>query len=674
MQFVYPAFLWALTAISIPIVIHLFHFRRYKKIVFSDIRFLKQLQEQNKSKQKIKDWVILACRVLAIALLVFAFTQPFIPIGENSGRGGQKNISIFIDNSNSMNAEGSEGSLLEMAKSKARSVINAYGNTDKFQVLTNELGGNEQRYLNKTDALARVDLIGPSKASANATNINGKQISGFSMQNGRFNEAYVISDFQSGQFNLNQLEADTVTHYSFLPVANDAAQNISVDSVFISTPFIKLNEPVKLQIKLSNHGNEAIEGTVVSVRLNNIQKALLNVNLGANETVMAEASITITDEGWQKGEISITDYPVTYDDKLYFSLKTSVQNTILCLSNAPNRFIDAVYGDDANYKLTLNSFGNINYQNFNAYNLIILNEPTEISSGLQTELDKYQDQGGQVLLIPPAANASALNLFTNAHQLPTYQALQAQALKVSQVSENSVLFKNVFKRLNQNADLPVVNQYYVLQKQSSTKGRALISLNNGEALLWQTNAKKGNVYLLGAPLNTSFTNLPQHSLFVPMMLNMAMGATKENRLYYTVNANAYIVLPAELSVKSKLIGIKNKDQELVTEIIQRNGQKLVHAEAIKTAGWFDVKEKSTNTLLSVASFNDNRNESVMRFLNEDEIKQQTAQLKHAKINTNNSQVLGAQISEALSGRSLWRWFILAALIFLVIEIILLRIK
>jgi hypothetical protein len=200
MQFVYPGFLWALAAISIPIIIHFFHFRRYKKIVFSDIRFLQQLQEQNKSKQKLKDLLVLLCRILAVSAMVLAFAQPFIPLGQNSKTGGSNVVSVFVDNSFSMNAQGSEGQLFEMAKNKARAIVNAYDNHDKFQVLTNNLSGNEQRVLSKTEALARIDNIEPTTASAFLNDIYAKQSAAFLTEGTGFYHAYVISDFQTSQF------------------------------------------------------------------------------------------------------------------------------------------------------------------------------------------------------------------------------------------------------------------------------------------------------------------------------------------------------------------------------------------------------------------------------------------------------------------------------------------
>ncbi len=79
MQFVYPTFLFALLAVAI----HLFHFRRYRKVYFSDVSFLQQLSDESKKQSRNKHLLVLAARVLAIVFLVFAFSRPFIPSGES---------------------------------------------------------------------------------------------------------------------------------------------------------------------------------------------------------------------------------------------------------------------------------------------------------------------------------------------------------------------------------------------------------------------------------------------------------------------------------------------------------------------------------------------------------------------------------------------------------------
>src|ERR1035438_3666616 len=95
MQFLHSNFLFALSALAIPIIIHLFNFRRYKTVYFSNVTFLKELKEETASQSKLKHLLVLACRLLALAFLVFAFAQPYIPNKKNQLSSGRKFVSIY---------------------------------------------------------------------------------------------------------------------------------------------------------------------------------------------------------------------------------------------------------------------------------------------------------------------------------------------------------------------------------------------------------------------------------------------------------------------------------------------------------------------------------------------------------------------------------------------------
>ncbi|MBO4740720.1 MAG: BatA domain-containing protein, partial [Bacteroidales bacterium] len=75
MQFLNPLFFIGFLAVAIPIAVHLFNFRRYKKVYFSDISKLEELTGQTKRRSQIKQLLILAARVLAIVFLVLAFAR-----------------------------------------------------------------------------------------------------------------------------------------------------------------------------------------------------------------------------------------------------------------------------------------------------------------------------------------------------------------------------------------------------------------------------------------------------------------------------------------------------------------------------------------------------------------------------------------------------------------------
>ena len=226
MQFVYPSFLFALSAIAIPIIIHLFNFRRYKKIIFSDIRFLKQVQEETKSKRKIKELLILISRILAIAFLVVAFAQPFLPLKETKQLAAQKAISIYIDNSFSMGNEGKNGILLETAKNKVQAIINGYGNDVTFQILTSDFEAKQQRLLSKNDALQSIDQIKLSSSSKLLSSVIKRQKQAFENQSQKNQISYIVSDFQKNFTDIEQVKNDSTLSLNFVPVQANIDHNI----------------------------------------------------------------------------------------------------------------------------------------------------------------------------------------------------------------------------------------------------------------------------------------------------------------------------------------------------------------------------------------------------------------------------------------------------------------
>ena len=115
MQFANPGILWFFAALIIPVIIHLFYFRRYKKVYFSDTRFLHEAKEVQKNASRLKHLLVLLSRLLAMSALILAFAQPFIS-ADTKTADQASHISFFIDNSFSMEAGGTQQSLLEEAK------------------------------------------------------------------------------------------------------------------------------------------------------------------------------------------------------------------------------------------------------------------------------------------------------------------------------------------------------------------------------------------------------------------------------------------------------------------------------------------------------------------------------------------------------------------------------
>src|SRR6195952_2084741 len=175
MHFLYPAFLFALLSLVIPVIIHLFNFRRYQKVYFSNVQFLKEIQEQQASRRNLKERLILASRLLAIFFLVLAFARPYIP-GKNAANAGKlQTVSIFVDNSYSMQTINREGTLLDEAKRRAKEIASAYSINDSFQLLTQDFEGKHQRLLSRDEFNDAVDAVKISPQSRSLQQIITRQ-------------------------------------------------------------------------------------------------------------------------------------------------------------------------------------------------------------------------------------------------------------------------------------------------------------------------------------------------------------------------------------------------------------------------------------------------------------------------------------------------------------------
>ena len=159
MKFVYPEFLWAFGVLLIPIIIHLFNFRKYKTLYFSSLHFIKAVDQQTRSTQKLKHLLLLIARLLAFTFIVFAFAQPYIPVSTNNSKGGKPLLAIYIDNSFSMSTKGTEGELLSEAREMARKMISKSSLDTRFMLVSNNLSGLEQHLVTKIEALERLDKI-----------------------------------------------------------------------------------------------------------------------------------------------------------------------------------------------------------------------------------------------------------------------------------------------------------------------------------------------------------------------------------------------------------------------------------------------------------------------------------------------------------------------------------
>jgi len=678
MAFLNPYFLFGLFAVAVPVIIHLFNFRKYKKVYFTNVRFLKEVKQETKKKSQLRHLIILALRILAIIALVFAFAQPYIPLSKNAVNPKAVNyISIYIDNSFSMQAEGGRGTLLEEAKVKAAEIAAAYRGADHFQLLTNDFEARHRQFVNREELTAQLREVELSPVSRSLPDVIRRQSESFSEGAGSSHMAYLISDFQKTTSFLPQLEPDTANTYYLIPVKSNKSDNLSIDSCWFESPVHLSGQTVKLYVSVRNNSDVMAEKVPLKLSINNIQKAVTSLNIAPNSSAGTIITYLDKEPGIHHGTIEITDSPVTFDDKFYFSydIKTSVP--VVCINGTQsNIFLNSLLAGDSAFMFQNVSVNQVDYNSLASCNLIIMNEISEVSSGLTEELQKFVGNGGHLFVIPPAKmNLENYKKFLSSMGANYYTALNKVPQKIADINLNNPVYADVFESVPQNIDLPKVTSYYSVSRISQSAQDFLMKLQNGEPFLSIQECGNGKVFLLSVPLNTEFSNFPKHALFVPTLYKIAMMSRMQPRLYYVIGRDNIVEVPVAVKgEKDMVLKLRNTagNDEIVPQLQNYYGRiSLLLNDQVKDNGNYLLTNSDPITGIA---FNYDKAESDMKCFTQDEINSfiDKNNLKNTTLLEGKAKSLSTVVAELNQGKKLWKTFVLLALLFLASEVVLLR--
>ncbi|MGV6860202.1 MAG: vWA domain-containing protein, partial [Putridiphycobacter sp.] len=419
MSFVYPNFLWALLLLIIPIIIHLFNFRKYKTVFFSKVSFLNEIVEDSKSGNRLKELLILLSRLLAIAALVIAFAQPFIPI---EGQENTENISsIYIDNSFSMQAQGKDGDLLNEAKNKAIELVKSFDENEKINLLTSELLAKDQRFYSKSEIIERIKEIDFSPINSTLNTVLNLQTDLLSQNANKSNKRlFIFSDFQSSTNQLTDFSKAEVPTFYYQPKA-ELKGNIYIDSVWFESPVQRLNTPIEIFFRVVNLSEEPVSDLNVTLALNEQEKGWKKINIQPNAFVDESISFTNTSAGLKKGRLHIETNQLFFDDDFFFTYNINEKVNILLVNGGQvNHNIEQLYALSDFYNANAVNINQVKQEDFRDKQLIILQNVNEIPSGVKNLLQEALKNGSSIALMPGAnANKQNWNSFLSQLNLPT---------------------------------------------------------------------------------------------------------------------------------------------------------------------------------------------------------------------------------------------------------------
>lgn len=656
-----PLLLWGLLALAIPVIIHLFNFRKVKRIQFSNIALLKRVKEETSSKRKPVELLILASRLLFIAFLIFAFAQPLFKDKSNALELSDQAL-IYLDNSMSMDMPvNNQQSAFDVAFSLATGVVGAYPESAKFKFLENGYGNSlNTSYTASTmrDRFTEMQLSGIGRSPAEIqSRIAASAFKG---------DVYLISDFQkSEEIDLDPIVNDTTRNYYLLPVESEISSNLYFDTAYLANSFLSGAMKNELKVVVRNEGTEDFENVNLRLFYNDQLASTAQIDVSANGLREYTFEIDPKANGLDNVKLSLDDSKVLFDNDFNLTLNNIEKVSVHEVAGAKSSpYVRQLFGENELFNYKTFDINNLDNSQLVLGDIIILNQLTTFSNQLIASLNKVLEMNGTVLIIPSSEGTVqmysqlALNVRNDSEE----------KLALAQPNFQNPFFDGIFEEKNEAIAMPEASINFRLMNSEL----AVLSFKNGREFLSKVDATSGNVYFFSTDFSDNATSFPSHSLFVPIMYKLALGSKVNlSRLYYLTDEQT-IIYPLDVSLSSNDILTLENDNKKITPDQRISGKSLVMEVPKDELSAGNYQLKMGDQVLGTLAFNQSESESSVQRYSADEL-QKLADAPHIYfINASEAIDVDRELTSGIKGIELWKYALMLSLLFLFAEIILIR--
>ena len=647
MQFKHPEILYALFLLLIPIIIHLFQLRRFEKVNFTNVQFLKKVELKTRKSSKLKKLLVLLSRLSLFATLIIAFSQPYY---SELSKNQERHIHVYLDNSLSMQAKGDQGELFRRAIQDIIDVtdtspnISLYTNNNKWASLTSQDLKNTLLSLNYHPIQKPINSI---LLDIQNSIRNQKKIA---------NDIFLISDFQHMNKVENLIALDSFATYNFTQLIPNKRTNISIDSMYITS---RNSENILLKVIAKNY-NAKKRDIPISLYDENVLLGKSTINIAENESKEIEFKIPFKTN--INGRITTVDEYLSFDNDFYFTINQTDKINVLVIGEETT-FLEKVYTiDEFNY--TSNTLNQLDYNSLLEQNLIILNEIELIPSALIDILSEAARKGSNIVIIPSVTvDENSYGRLFSSLNIGTLGAKSDIEVQITDINFSHPFYENVFEKSIENFQYPKIESHYSTSLRNKS---TLVGLENRAPFVAQIKKPNSTFYWFAGALNSTNSNFKNSPLIVPVFYNFGKYSYKISQPAYTIGNGNEIEIKATLQKDDILEIITNETSFIPIQQVGNSSVKMIMNDTPLKDGIYSVMNKEE--VIQNIAFNYDRRESD---LNYGDIKNNLA--KFTNVNYYNSVRDAFNISnKAYDTSNLWQLFLGASLLFLFLEILLIK--
>ena len=648
---------WALTALAIPIAVHLFHFRRHQQVYFSNTALLKTIRQENARTRRLKHLVALLLRCLFIVALVLAFAFPYRTDSAAEIDTEDGVVGVYIDNSMSMKAQSQKTTLLEDARESARKLVAKLPPATRYLLLTNSFELQNEYPMNQEEMLRQLDRMALDGPPVKLNEVMDR----FGMLQKRHGFAkaalFAYSDFQQHMLDLSGVQPDSSLQIMVVPMRAEVEANLSVDTVWLDSPVMQVGLANELHVRITNHGAKEVKGQPVNLTMNGRVSASATVDLEASSSSELAMQFLLQESGPIRCAVSLVDYPITFDNDYRFVVEPRSTIKVVELTRQTVRTpVAMVFDGDPQYEYQRMDPSRMDLGVLSHAQLVVVDACSDLNETLRQAL---RDD---------AAGGTSVAFFHD-----DGRAVDTNTVSVEDLMVRHAFFSDLILEMPQHADLPKVKRHVRLTPGAGAM--VLARLSNGDPFLVEQTVGRGRVYEVSTILDPAWSNLSDNALFVPMLLKMALLGGGVGKLAYTLGEDQSLRFADLEAYGNQEVKVTNEDGSFETmpaHEIRNNRLCVFFQDALPEAGYYALSVN--DSLCHVLAWNDSRKESEMRFADDAALEKafKEAGLKVGAVFEADAFDRHDLVEAMARKATLWRWFVLLALLALAGEVAVLR--